>query len=121
MTSPKTKPVVTRADREASARFLGDYAADSMMAEWVGDGAMARDTEHGVLMVEASEEQRLAELLATTRTEAHAAGRMDERRDVTAWLRSVEGWRPPRLAESIDDECHVGAHEMAGCTAKESP
>jgi hypothetical protein len=52
--------------------------------------------------------------------QARAEGRAEERRDVVAFLRRCEGWRAPKLAESIDDECHVGDHELYSA-AKDSP
>jgi hypothetical protein len=107
---------VTKADREAAWKALnaGLMPVNGELAAFVNRWFDGRETLEGPA---AKTLDTIALAIATARSEGIAQGREHERNDTTAWLRSVEGWRPAKLAESIDDECHVGAHEMAGCTA----
>ena len=109
------KVEVTRADREASwlALNAGLMPVNGELAEFVNRWFDGREALEGPA---AKTLDTIAVAIATARAE----GRAEERRDVVAFLRRCEGWRAPKLAESIDDECHVGDHELYSA-AKDSP
>lgn len=103
---------VTREDREAAwsanLKFATTYTRGGWSEGFFDHGPTQIPFLSESLHQELVAMERVAKAIATARSE----GRLEERRDVTAWLRSVEGWRPPKLAESIDDECHVGSEEL---------
>jgi hypothetical protein len=123
MTSPKTKPVVTRADREAAwrwrfrddPRFSYPDKIDSADLAWVETGAL------GEYPYDYEELSERAEFAAICRTEAHAAGYAECQRDVVEWARgsmsdrhTSANWDAKdtaldELAEGVEAGEHVGA------------
>jgi hypothetical protein len=124
MTSPKTKPVVTRADREAAWKAL--MLSESLdptdeqiehLKEWLKTGVVVGDGVPETF----DTENRVALALATTRTEAHAAGYAECQRDVVEWARgsmsdrhTSANWDAKdtaldELAEGVEAGEHVGA------------
>lgn len=58
---------------------------------------------------------RIAEAQERERKAGEAAGRAAERRDVVEWIRGVHrDDTRERIAQGIEDECHVGAGEESG-------
>jgi hypothetical protein len=111
MTSPKTKPVVTEADEiDALARRI--VRAQSEFHH--------NDTA-GLLNAAVCELLPVFKQLATTRTEAHAAGYAECQRDVVEWARgsmsdrhTSANWDAKdtaldELAEGVEAGEHVGA------------
>ncbi|HEY3499292.1 MAG TPA: hypothetical protein VGK73_31605 [Polyangiaceae bacterium] len=105
MTSPKTKPVVTMADREAAWKAMNagllpvDAALRGFVERWfAGDveltGASAKTLDD------------IALGFATARTEAHAAGYAECQRDAGAFVRASGDDVGARDIEAGE---HVGA------------